>query len=145
MLSKNDILTYLSTHKDEFSKHFGIVKLGLFGSYSRGTEKNESDIDILIELQHDTNDIYRKKQQFKQLLETHFQRKVDIEYREKYLSPLAKEVIKGDLYFMSNDLTDLTLRHTLLKRQPQPTISESSVKNIIDERADDFYLDRKSC
>ena len=99
MLSRNDILMYLSTHKDDFFKHFGIVKLGLFGSYSRGTEKNESDIDILIELQHDTNDIYRKKQQFKQLLEAHFQKKVDIA-REKYLSPLAKEVIKGDLLYV---------------------------------------------
>lgn len=99
MLSKNDILIYLSTHKDEFSKHFGIVKLGLFGSYSRGTEKSESDIDILIELQQDTNDIYRKKQQFKQLLETHFQRKVDIA-REKYLSPLAKEAIQSDLLYV---------------------------------------------
>jgi predicted nucleotidyltransferase len=99
MLTKKDILAYLTAHKDEFSKHFGIVKLGLFGSYSRGTEKNESDIDILIELQDNTNDIYRKKQQFKKLLETHFQRKVDIA-REKYLSPLAKEAIKGDLLYV---------------------------------------------
>ncbi len=99
MLSRNDILTYLSMHKDEFSKHFGIVKMGLFGSFSRGTPQEESDIDILIEVKENTPDIYRKKQQFKLLLEEHFQRKVDIA-REKYLTPLAKQAIEDDLLYV---------------------------------------------
>jgi predicted nucleotidyltransferase len=99
MLTQDDILSYLSNHKDEFAKHFGIAKLGLFGSFSRGTPKDGSDIDILIELQQNVNDIYRKKLQFKQLLERQFQRKVDLA-REKYLSPLAKEAIMDDLIYV---------------------------------------------
>jgi len=99
MTTQNDILSYLSAHKDEFLSRFGIVKIGLFGSFGRGTPNENSDIDIVIELQDDVKDIYRKKQHFRQILETYFHRKVDIA-REKYLSDLARKTIKDDVIYV---------------------------------------------
>ncbi|WP_294953628.1 nucleotidyltransferase domain-containing protein [Sulfurovum sp.] len=99
MITQSDILSYLAAHKDEFLHRFGITRIGLFGSFSRGTPNDNSDIDILIELRNGVEDIYRKKQQFRQMLETYFQRNVDIA-REKYLSDLARKTIEDDVIYV---------------------------------------------
>jgi len=44
---KEDILVYLSSIKDELAQH-GISKIGLFGSFAKGTADLYSDIDIII-------------------------------------------------------------------------------------------------
>lgn len=44
-------------HKDEMSELFGVVSIGLFGSYARGEAREDSDIDIAIELRPDKNKI----------------------------------------------------------------------------------------
>lgn len=93
-MNKNTIISYLQDHKKEFSSHYGITKIGLFGSYARGEETKDSDIDIIIELEKDTIDIHEKKLLLKQTIESFFHKKVDIA-REKYLRPLAKaEILK---------------------------------------------------
>jgi len=91
-MTKQEILLYLSNHKDEFFQRFGLIKLGLFGSYAKGTNSEESDIDIIIELDNNLDNVYSKKKEFKLVLENYFQKNVDIA-REKYLKPLAKESI----------------------------------------------------
>jgi predicted nucleotidyltransferase len=52
MTSKEYILTTLKTHKSELSK-FGIRSVGLFGSYLRNEQSDNSDIDILIDFEPD--------------------------------------------------------------------------------------------
>lgn len=39
----------LNEHKQELRKKFKVKNLGIFGSYARGKQKNNSDIDILVE------------------------------------------------------------------------------------------------
>ena len=98
-MTRMDILSYLSEHKEEFFYKFDLEKLGLFGSFERGEERKESDIDIIIELKRETRDVYRKKQALKYELESYFQRKVDIA-REKYLRPLARKSILKEVTFV---------------------------------------------
>lgn len=98
-MTKSDILYYLTQHKEEFFQKFGLVKLGLFGSFGRGEGREDSDIDILIELDKDVDNVYRKKQALKHELESYFHRKVDIA-REKYLKPLAKKSIMNDVIYV---------------------------------------------
>ena len=49
-MTQDIIINYLTEHKEQFKKDFGITKIGLFGSYARNEAKNDSDIDILIDM-----------------------------------------------------------------------------------------------
>jgi uncharacterized protein len=51
MISKIDILSKLKELKPELRKDYAIKEIGLFGSFSDGSFTDESDIDILIELE----------------------------------------------------------------------------------------------
>ncbi len=41
----------LNQYRSILREEYKVVRLGVFGSYSRGTPDEESDIDILVELQ----------------------------------------------------------------------------------------------
>ena len=45
---KNEVVKKLEEHLPEIRERFGIEMLGVFGSVSRGEDKPDSDIDILI-------------------------------------------------------------------------------------------------
>jgi predicted nucleotidyltransferase len=46
----NSILSILKDHKEELFANYPIKSLALFGSYSRGDNKKNSDIDIMAEM-----------------------------------------------------------------------------------------------
>jgi predicted nucleotidyltransferase len=50
MTTKENIIEILKKHKPEFSK-FGIRNVGLFGSYLRNEQSENSDIDLLIDFE----------------------------------------------------------------------------------------------
>lgn len=41
----------LSKSKKDLAVEFGVSEIGIFGSYAKGAEKSDSDIDILVEFQ----------------------------------------------------------------------------------------------
>ena len=45
------ILRTLKTHKSELMKEYCIKQIGVFGSYLRGDERHDSDIDILVDFE----------------------------------------------------------------------------------------------
>jgi uncharacterized protein len=48
-MMNQEIIEKLKSKKDELSKKYNIKSIGVFGSYARGEETPESDIDILVE------------------------------------------------------------------------------------------------
>ena len=48
MLNKQKVISELELHKSDIEK-FGVNKVGLFGSYVREQQREDSDIDILID------------------------------------------------------------------------------------------------
>ena len=40
----------LTEKKDELSSHYGIKQIGVFGSYVRGEQTENSDLDILVDI-----------------------------------------------------------------------------------------------
>ena len=50
MTTKENILSTLKTHKHEFAK-YGVMNVGLFGSYLRNEQSAKSDIDLLIDFE----------------------------------------------------------------------------------------------
>ena len=82
-----------------FYKQFNIIKIGIFGSYARNEQTENSDIDIIIEMPRGTEDIFEKKQLLKDMLKTQFHREVDI-CRERAIKPLFKEMILKDTIYV---------------------------------------------
>jgi uncharacterized protein len=52
MLNKNDIFRLLKENSNQFKK-FAVTEIGLFGSYLTGKAKEDSDIDILVDIEND--------------------------------------------------------------------------------------------
>ncbi len=50
MKSAEEILTVLDHKKPELERRFGVRRIGLYGSYARGTQTEKSDIDLVVEL-----------------------------------------------------------------------------------------------
>ncbi len=49
MTSLSQIKETLSTHKAEFADRFSVSALAVFGSYARDEQRQDSDVDILVE------------------------------------------------------------------------------------------------
>ncbi|MFH0966856.1 MAG: nucleotidyltransferase family protein [Methanobacteriota archaeon] len=72
-----DQLILLREHDPELQKRLGIAKIGIFGSFAHGEERQDSDVDVLVTFQ-------QGKKTFDNFIETkiylkdHFIRKVDL-------------------------------------------------------------------
>lgn len=47
-MTKEDILDFLKTHKQELQSKYNVEQIGLFGSYARDEATPTSDIDIFV-------------------------------------------------------------------------------------------------
>lgn len=50
MITKEEILNTLARDKPELQRRFKVHKMALFGSYARGEQRADSDVDILVEV-----------------------------------------------------------------------------------------------
>ena len=48
--TKDEILSLLVQNKTELENRFKVRRLALFGSYARGDQKPDSDVDILVDI-----------------------------------------------------------------------------------------------
>jgi predicted nucleotidyltransferase len=98
MKTKDQILTFLSQNKKLFRDNYHIVRIGLFGSYARGEQNPNSDIDLLVEFEENTQDLYDLKIQLKEFFQIQLGIDVDI-CREKYIKPKFKSsILKETVY-----------------------------------------------
>jgi len=98
MLNRLEILRFLNENKELFQKQYGIRKIGLFGSYARGEQTDQSDVDILIDMAVDTENIFDKRLQLKEALMQHFVKNVDI-CHERAIKPVFKELVFKDAIY----------------------------------------------
>jgi hypothetical protein len=52
MKTFDELKELLQIHKETFREQYGLKEIGIFGSYVRGDQGAESDLDILIELEN---------------------------------------------------------------------------------------------
>ncbi len=50
MITRDEVVKKLKDHKEEI-RSFGVKRIGLFGSFAKGTSKEKSDIDIVVEFE----------------------------------------------------------------------------------------------
>lgn len=92
MKTRDQILTFLAQNKKLFRDRYHIIRIGLFGSYARGEQTTKSDVDLLVEFEENTQDLYDLKIQIKDFFKDNLGIKVDI-CREKYIKPRIKSAI----------------------------------------------------
>jgi predicted nucleotidyltransferase len=98
MKTRDQILTFLSQNKKLFRDKYHIIRIGLFGSYARGDQNNNSDIDLLVEFEENTQDLYELKLQLKDFFRVKLGIEIDI-CREKYIKPrFKKSILKETVY-----------------------------------------------
>lgn len=51
MKKLEEIVEIIGRHKAELSSEYGVSQLGIFGSYIRGQQSENSDVDILVDLE----------------------------------------------------------------------------------------------
>lgn len=94
-MTKQEVLNYLSSHKEKFQKDFGINKIGLFGSFARDQATQKSDIDLVIEMNPKS---LERRIAFKKQIESDLNRSLDVGYMSTLRSFIAKEVAKDIIY-----------------------------------------------
>ena len=99
MHTKQDILNFLRDNKEYLLKHFQLTKVGIFGSFARGEERSDSDIDLLIEREPDAKNIFNSDWDLRELLKKQFNRGVDI-CEEKYIKSYFKKYILQDAIYI---------------------------------------------
>lgn len=95
-LTKDDILSFLKKEKAFMKNEFGVVSIGLFGSYAKGIENAGSDIDLIVELMAPRFDKFAGLQIY---LEKTFGKRVElIRKRENLAARFFKRIEKDILY-----------------------------------------------
>lgn len=99
MLDASNILDYLSANKDRLLNEYHLTKIGLFGSIARGEQNEKSDIDLVIEFEPNTPDLYAIKCRLREEFQSRFERPVDI-CRLKYIKPVFKNHIQSEIKYV---------------------------------------------
>lgn len=92
-MTGESIIQFLREHKSTL-EGMGVRRIGLFGSFAKGMQKEDSDIDILVDMEPD----FLRLMSVLLFLENHFGRKVDLlrkgpHVRAKFLQSIEPEVI----------------------------------------------------
>jgi hypothetical protein len=72
-----DALALLREHEPEIKTRFGVAKIGIFGSFVRGEERPDSDVDVLVTFRNGEKS-FDRYMDCKFYLEDLFGRKVDL-------------------------------------------------------------------
>ncbi len=97
MKELNKIKDILNKHRDELREKYKITEIGIFGSYIRGEQKKESDIDVLVEFSEPISliDLIGAENYISDLIG----RKVDLVPRED-IRPELKQVILDEVVYI---------------------------------------------
>lgn len=98
VLDKAGILRLLKEHEGEVVA-FGVSRIGLFGSYVRGVQDVDSDVDILVHFRKDSKNL-RNLVGLADFLEVLFQARVDLVTFES-LSPISGHHIINEVEYAS--------------------------------------------
>ena len=91
-----NVLTLLRQHESILEERFGVKRIGVFGSFVRGEERPESDVDVLVVFQKD-EETFDHYMDCKFYLEDLFDRHVDLVIEDtiklRLKGPIMSEVI----------------------------------------------------
>lgn len=94
-IGHKEIISILQSEKLFLENNFGVISIGLFGSFAEGKQRHNSDIDILVELKEPRFDWYAGLQIY---LEQKFDREIGLVRKRKnnknrFIKKIDKKVI----------------------------------------------------
>ena len=95
MLTKDQILSKLKEMKPSLYSEYAVKEIGIFGSYADGNQSEDSDIDIIIELDRPIGWKYFSLELY---LEKTFGRKIDL-VTKKALKDQIKDSILNQVNY----------------------------------------------
>jgi len=96
-VSKELILSFFKEHKQEFEQNYGVKTIGVFGSIVRDELREDSDIDIAIEMVPAKKNL-RNFIAFQQLLEKEFGRRIDLGIESSLKDFVKRRIDKEIIY-----------------------------------------------
>jgi uncharacterized protein len=92
-MTRDEVIDFLSSHRQELEERFGITSLALFGSVARDEARPESDVDILVEFRKTPG--LTEYMRLKFWLEDRLGRSVDLVMKGA-LKPWAAPVVEAE-------------------------------------------------
>lgn len=92
--NRREILNKLQENRETI-RRFGVRRLGLIGSFARGEENADSDLDFVVEFETRSFDAYMDLKAF---LEELFEVKVDLVLQEA-IKPRIRSAIQADAIY----------------------------------------------
>jgi predicted nucleotidyltransferase len=92
-----DIKTILQEHKNCLIEKFGVIEIAIFGSYARGKQRTDSDVDLIVDFKegYKTFDNYMN---LKFYLEELLGKKVDLVIKSAINSHIKPFIIEEAIY-----------------------------------------------
>jgi predicted nucleotidyltransferase len=96
-MTRDEILGILREFKRDFSEQYGIVELGVFGSYARDEAREDSDVDIVFQAREPN--LFRTVR-MKEALERVLVRHVDVVRWRESMNPRLKARIADEARYV---------------------------------------------
>jgi predicted nucleotidyltransferase len=96
-MKKDEIINTLQTDKQFLKENYGVVTIGLFGSYAKGLEKPDSDIDFFVEFNEPSYSLLMGLYSY---LENKLKAKIEIVRKGPHVSERFFNNIKNDLIYV---------------------------------------------
>ena len=96
-MTREEIIAVLENEKQFLSEKFGVEEIALFGSYARNEQKDDSDIDVLVQLREPKLKTLIGVLEF---FENKFHKKIDLTTKHKYLSQRFWNVVNDDIIYV---------------------------------------------
>jgi predicted nucleotidyltransferase len=96
-MNKQQIIASIKAEKPYLQEHFGVEEIALFGSYARGEENADSDVDILVKMKIKTLGNYFSLLDY---LEAKFRKKIDLVTKHTGLSERFVHLINKDIIYV---------------------------------------------
>ena len=96
-MKKNEIINTLQSDKQFLTDNYGVVSIALFGSYAKGLENKDSDVDFIVEFKEPSYSLLMGLYSY---LENKFNSKIEIVRKGPHLSERFLNSIKKDLIYV---------------------------------------------
>jgi len=96
-MKKEEIINTLQSDKQFLEDNYGVVTIALFGSYAKGVENKDSDVDFIVEFKEPSYSLLMGLYSY---LENKLNSKIEIVRKGPHLSDRFLNTIKNDLIYV---------------------------------------------